>query len=250
MQFAISANKLYRVLYWTLYLGLCFISGWFASGVLENYISRKTSFSQDKEIATKRPVISITLNRVSGEWPELKENKNTWISYCTGYKAWPLQCEFLNFGENNFLIKDINKTEKVLLDQLGHNPNITRIIPLTNLLEEKAKANVMVYTLRSKLNLTVNVILTSLDNSLGSQYVKYKDGDYLQYEVGKNSYRRFFIKPESFCLKQQNAIKNHIMIALHQNSTNLISAKHHAQQNAFLECFPMGKITALHFVKI
>ena len=49
------------LLYWATYLGLCFISGWFASGVVENYVSRKTSFSQKEEVAIKRPVITIEI---------------------------------------------------------------------------------------------------------------------------------------------------------------------------------------------
>ena len=57
----ISAKKLYQSIYWVLYLGLCFISGWFVSGVLENYSSRKTGFSMNEEIAIKRPVITIDL---------------------------------------------------------------------------------------------------------------------------------------------------------------------------------------------
>ena len=112
-----STNKLFRVLYWTLYLGLCFISGWFVSGVLENYISRKTSFSQDEEIATKRPVISIIMFSLTGEGPVI--NKNIWIWYCPSYKFWQFPCEYLDLGENEFFIKEINDTEKVFFGKVG-----------------------------------------------------------------------------------------------------------------------------------
>ena len=107
----ISTNKLFRSLYWALYLSLCFISGWFASGVVENYFSRKTSFSQNEEISTKRPVITISLIRQSGENPVL--NKNVGIGYCLSYKSWLNPCANLVLGENEFLIKQINETEKV-----------------------------------------------------------------------------------------------------------------------------------------
>ena len=118
MQVAVSAQNLQRVLYWTLYLSLCFISGWFVSGVVENYISRKTSFYQDEKIATKRPVVSLALSPLSKEYPKL--NKNTWIHYCPSYKLWPYlgQCAKLVLGENEFCIKEINKTEKVFLEQV------------------------------------------------------------------------------------------------------------------------------------
>ena len=65
MKGVISAKKLCRVLYWTLYLSLCFISGWFASGVIENYMSGSTSFSQSEETAITRPVITIDLTHKS-----------------------------------------------------------------------------------------------------------------------------------------------------------------------------------------
>ena len=194
-QVAISSNKLCRVLYWTLYLGLWFISGWFASGVLDNYFSKKTSFSLDEEITTKRPVITINLQDNSGAYPIL--NNNIWINYCPSYKLWPFQCLYLDLGENDFFIKEINKTEKVFFGPIGHFSNF-RIIPLTNLLEEKASAVIEIYTLKATFNPLVTMILTSLENSLGSPFIKFKDGDYLQYELDKSTYRKFLIKPESY----------------------------------------------------
>ena len=187
-----------RFLYWILYLSLCFISGWFASksGVLDFYFTSKTSFYLDQENSTKRPVITINLIPVSGELPLL--NNNTWIHYTPSYQLWPNigAGANLSLGENSFLIKDINRTEKVFLGQIGsHLYPSFRIIPLTNLLEEKATANTKITTLNSKMNLMVYLYLTSLENSLGSPFVKFKDGDYLQYKLGKDSCRQILIKP-------------------------------------------------------
>ena len=195
MQGAISAQTSCRFLYWTLYLSLCFISGWFASGVLDNYISRKTSFSQDEGIATKRPVISIIMFFLTGERPVI--NKNIWIQYCPSYKFWQSgNCGNLHLGENEFFVKEINDTEKVFLGKIGYSD--FRIIPVTNLLEDKATAVIRIITLKAKFNSEMNVILTSLENSLGSKFSKFKDGDYLRYEMQKNSSKYFLIKPESY----------------------------------------------------
>ena len=196
MQVAISANKLFRVLYWTLYLGLCFISGWFVSGVLDNYVSRKTSFSQDEEIATKRPVITIKfIPLVFGKYPVL--NKNTWIDYCPSYKLWLPHCKSLYWGDNEFLMKEINKTEKVFLEKIKFTSSF-RIIPLTNLLAEKAKADIRIYTLRAKLKVRISIFLTSLENSFGNVFFKNKDGEKLYFHIDDNQSKQFSIKPESY----------------------------------------------------
>ena len=200
----ISAKKLYQSIYWGLYLGLCFISGWFVSGVLENYSSRKTGFSMDEEIAIKRPVITIDL----WYWDPKKEipeiNHNIKIQYCPSYevlKSPPgTSCQQLALGEKKFLYKDIGKTENVILEQIGNNPTF-RIIPLTNLLEEKAKGIIKVFNLKpDKIKFDTQVFLTSLENSLGIPFHRFKDGSYLQFELEKNSFRKFLIQPEIYHL--------------------------------------------------
>ena len=200
----ISAKKLYQSIYWGLYLGLCFISGWFVSGVLENYSSRKTGFSMDEEIAIKRPVITIDL----WYWDPKKEipeiNHNIKIQYCPSYevlKSPPgTSCQQLALGEKKFLYKDIYKTENVILEQIGNNPTF-RIIPLTNLLEEKAKGIIKVFNLKpDKIKFDTQVFLTSLENSLGIPFHRFKDGSYLQFELEKNSFRKFLIEPEIYHL--------------------------------------------------
>ena len=145
MEVAISAKTLYRILYWTLYLGLCFISGWFVlnSGVLDHYISRTTSFAQLEEKSTKRPVISINLE--TKELPPVL-NTNIWIYYTQSYRLWPNpNLTHLIEGENDFLIREINETEKVFFHQNKFYYSF-RIIPLTDLLEERAKAFLQIKT--------------------------------------------------------------------------------------------------------
>ena len=193
-----------RVLYWILYLSLCFTSGWFAlnSGVLNHYISKTTSFTQVEEISYKRPVITINLQLLPGESPELKTN--IWIYYTQSYRLWPFpNVTNLTLGTNEFLIKEINKTEKVFFEQNSFYS--FRIIPLTDLLEENGKAYIHITTKNAKFNSTVFVYLTSLENSVGSPLVKFKDGNYLYYKLEKNSFKKFLIKPESYNFLSQTS---------------------------------------------
>ena len=207
MQIDISANKLLGALYWAIYLSLCFIAGWFASGALNNFFLRRTSFWMNEEISTKRPVISIRLHPLSGEKTTL--NNDTQINYCPSYKLWQyygnISCPNLDLGENEFFIPQINKTEKVLFERIGSFfDNAYRIIPLTNLLEERATAEINILSLKGSLD-RVTIFVTSLENSLGSLFHVFKDGNYLFYILEKNSWRKFLIKPESYYFLQQTS---------------------------------------------
>ena len=62
MRVAISKNKLLNSLEWGLYLVLSLVSIWFASGVLDNFFTGKTSFALHEEPVTNHPVISIVFN--------------------------------------------------------------------------------------------------------------------------------------------------------------------------------------------
>ena len=57
----IKATKLVIALEWVLFIILCIISGWFASGVFENFFSESSSFSQYEKAVKTHPVIVIEL---------------------------------------------------------------------------------------------------------------------------------------------------------------------------------------------
>ena len=57
----ISCKKLVFDLEWALLIGLTIASGWFAYGVLDNFFSEKSSFSQTEEEVKTYPVIVIEL---------------------------------------------------------------------------------------------------------------------------------------------------------------------------------------------
>ena len=62
----ISQKKLVFTLEWALLFGLIIVSGWFAYGVLDNFFSEKSSFSQREEEVKTYPVIVIELIDFSG----------------------------------------------------------------------------------------------------------------------------------------------------------------------------------------
>ena len=43
----------FKIMEWIFFIGFSIVAGWFASGVLEQFFSRKTSFSQQEEVVIK-----------------------------------------------------------------------------------------------------------------------------------------------------------------------------------------------------
>ena len=200
-----SNRKLFKFfIYWAIYLGLCFISGWFASGVVENYVSRQTSFSQNEEVAIKRPVITIEIKSENNSVQDPLFNDTFWIQYCPFYRAWgECSCYYLDIGESEFPIEKLNNTEKIFFDK-NEFYDTYRIIPLTNLLEERASGDIIIQTIK-ELNIEVDIYVTSLENSLGYLLAKWNDGDYLGYRIETNSLREFKIKPEKYYFLPQTS---------------------------------------------
>ena len=61
MMNVIKETKLVIALEWVLFIVLIIISGWFASGVFENFFSESSSFSQYEKAVKTHPVIVIEL---------------------------------------------------------------------------------------------------------------------------------------------------------------------------------------------
>ena len=61
-----SQKKLLIVLDWGLFICLTFISVWFASGVFEQFASKRSSFSQKEEKINTHPVIVIEFRDFTG----------------------------------------------------------------------------------------------------------------------------------------------------------------------------------------
>ena len=59
MKFLVSHNKVFEILEFILFIGFAIIAGWFAHGVLDQFFSQRTSFSQHEKEFTDYPVISM-----------------------------------------------------------------------------------------------------------------------------------------------------------------------------------------------
>ena len=106
----ISQHRVFKILEWVLYIGLSIASGWFASGVLQQFYSNKTSFTQYEEKVTQYPVVTIELRH------QVSELKREDVSI--KYKTRGMQYQFIEIGENLLHNEKYNKTEKVILDSL------------------------------------------------------------------------------------------------------------------------------------
>ena len=184
-----SADTLFSFLFLVLYLGLCFVSLWFSSGVVDNYLSTITSFSQSEGLCEDRPVISIVFIKGTSTVEKLQYNENIHIRYCPGYSSlWRSSqnnCKKLKPAEINEIPLDdkVNQTEEIFLEI---NKNDYRIIPQTKLFEERGNAIIRIY-LNVGLEYNIFFYLTSLNNSLGHNFYKWNDGKQLQYQIVNNT---------------------------------------------------------------
>ena len=67
-------EKAFKIMEWICFIGFSIVAGWFASGVLEQFFSHKTSFSQHEGVFTKYPVISLVF--VDYQASEVKWSKS------------------------------------------------------------------------------------------------------------------------------------------------------------------------------
>ena len=107
----ISHYKVFKIIEWTLFIGFIMASGWFSKGVLQQFFSNKTSFSQYKEKVTDYPVVNIVIN-----CPESEINLSSLeVKYTTSGMTASGMTAFQNLelGENHLLNNRYNKTEIV-----------------------------------------------------------------------------------------------------------------------------------------
>ena len=134
MKCTISQHKAFKILEWILFIGFSIAAGWFASSVLEQFFSLKTSFSQREEEFRNYPVISLTLFGYKASEVILTNVKVQY--FISGMKN---SHTTLEIGENYFLNDKYNKTEKVILENLEKfNGKMSfRIIHETPILDKK-----------------------------------------------------------------------------------------------------------------
>ena len=194
----ISQRKVFKILEWILYIGLSIVAGWFASRVLQQFFSQKTSFSQHEEEVTTYPVISLSF---LGSKDFEVNLTNVKIKYwAKGMKDY----ENLQMGETHCLNHEYNKTEKILLENLEDlisGSKAYRIIHVTPILDKKRPiVSLEIYTLFEKKNNLipdlVGFFLTSQKNSPGFLDNSWIDGEPLQLSMNKNTAVSYNLRPQ------------------------------------------------------
>ena len=228
MQCTISRDGFITALEWVLLIGLCIVSGFFSSGVVEQYLSGKTSFTQYEEPITNHPAIVIRFSLKPSE-VNFSDINISYIASGLGLKRLEKN---LSLGKNYFLHPEgVNKTTVVYLesfvtfqpgDTLKTKLRAFRIInvsPLTYNNKGIGGAKIKVYhhlrKSKSWQNDQILFTLTSIKNSPGVRRI-WKDGKPLHFIVSKNTYTRIELEAEEYRFLEQ---------------------KGECQQESFYECF-------------
>ena len=197
MRCTISQDKAFKILEWILFIGFGTVAGFFASGVIEQFFSSKTGFTQHEEELTNYPVISMVFHGYQAS--EINETNTFFI-----YRTKGMKYRRLKIGENQFLNHKYNKTEKTILEshEDSYGRKALRIIHETPILDKKRPyVNMAIYTKLEKKNDTLSDLvvfyLTSKENSPGFFDWTWKDGKPLKFAMSKNSFLENNMQPQS-----------------------------------------------------
>ena len=190
-------EKAFKFMEWIFFIGFSIVAGWFASGVLEQFFSRKTSFSQHEQQVTNYPVISIEFFGYQAS--EVNQTNVNFSYYTTGMKLY----HSLEIGENHFPNDKYKKTEKVILESLEEfdGSKAFRIIHTTPILAKKGSSvDIKIHTKLDKKNESLSDVvvffLTSRENSPGFIDRTWKDGKPLQIAMKKDTVVRYNLQPQ------------------------------------------------------
>ena len=165
----ISLDKLFKIIEWILFIGFIMASGWFSKGVLQQFFSNKTSFSQYKEKVTDYPVVYILI-----QCPESEINL---FSLKVIYKASGMtQFQNLELGENHLQNNNYNKTEIVIFESIDNsrkNKKRFRIIHVAPIIQQNMPSVDIQLEYNAKCHdHSVYFYITSQKNSPGSSFRK------------------------------------------------------------------------------
>ena len=134
MRYKIFHENSFKFIEYIFFIGFSIAAGWFASGVLKQFFSEKTSFSQYEEKVTNYPVVSV---KILGHQASEVNLSNVMIHYKVvgGMSSF----QKLQIGTNHFHNDKYNKTEKAILESLenSNGERVFRIIHTTPILEKK-----------------------------------------------------------------------------------------------------------------
>ena len=196
MKCKITKDKIFNILEWILFIGLGIVSGWFASGVLENFFSQKTSFAQYEKIVTEYPVIAI---RLHGFPSDINEDNLKIFYGTTGMNHKALGA--LQIGKNLLYNDRYNTTEKILFETFSWQ-RAFRLIHETPILEKNMASVdiIVIYNARNSTSYQFSQIvrfhLTSQVNSPGFSNGQWKDGKPLIITMNKNNFVIYNIQPQ------------------------------------------------------
>ena len=187
-------DKVFKTIEWIFFIVFSIVAVWFASGVLEQFFSQKTSFSQHEETVTDYPVVSIVL--LGYQASEVNLN-NIEIKYgLNGMK----NSQKLEIGENHFQNDDFQKTENVILESLedANGCKLFQIIHTTKILKKKRPT--VIITMNTKVEKDtkdlVKFYLTSRKNSPGVFDETWIDGTPLLITLNKNTLAVYNMQPQ------------------------------------------------------
>ena len=191
----ISQDKLLELLEWILFILFIIIAGWFSSGVIQHFFSKKTSFSQYEVEIKKYPVISIIFVGYKASEVNLTNVK---IFYHTkGMKGY----HELQTGENHLHNERCNKTEIIIFEIFEDfkGRRVFRIIHTTPILHKTPEVEIKTYTkLKMKNGAFSDLVifyLTSQENSPGIFDLTWKDGKPVRIIMDKNTFLQYSLQP-------------------------------------------------------
>ena len=131
----ITLDKLLKIIEWILFIGFIMASGWFSKGVLQQFFSNKTSFSQYKEKVTDYPVVYIVI-----QCPESEINLSSLEIQYRCPTSGMTQNHDLELGQNHLPNNRYNKTEIVSLESIDNSrkpkKKSLRIIHVTPIIQK------------------------------------------------------------------------------------------------------------------
>ena len=199
-----SYDKSFKLLEWILFIGLTFVAIWFGSGVIEQFLSNKTSFLHYEEEVAKYPVVAIRFHQRQAS--EVNQNNVEILYHIKGTKNKYLK---LKIGENHLPNDISNETDVVILDSLEDIKGrmvfrIMHATPISKLEKNRPSGKIKLYTkFEKKLGVNsiptsdpINVYVTSQENCPGFIHKEWRDGMPLQFLMIKNTKMVYNLQPK------------------------------------------------------
>ena len=189
-------TKTIKVIELALFFGLCGLSAFFMYGVLDRFISGKTSFTQFQEPIQELPTIMLCFSMFDsdetyyeyGSYFKIKyERYNESIEY--------FDHVFLKEGENSTIMDEIVYLEKITTLDMGNcfkitvfsiNKYIKGFIPIKLYFNEEEDFH------------TLDIFFTSAKNSYGVVGNWWLNGKVMKAQVNKGMYKKIDLKQEQY----------------------------------------------------